>query len=139
MKKWLLPQWVLSRRWRPFWPWIQNYLLWLVQSLKTQAQMRNHVKEIFLIKRKVFHATWLQGNHFPPSMYPRRGVSRACEYKKRKSKTRKRPAITVKNVKCSFVRNALKVSTPRVRSEHHWLKLRNFHKHFLRFFDVNFL
>ena len=56
-----------------------------------------------------------------------------------KSKPRKKPVIIVKNVKCSFARNALKVFRPRVRSEHHWLKLRNFHKHFYRFFDVSFL
>ena len=36
-----------------------------------------------------------------------------------KNKPRKKPVIIVKNVKCSFGRNALKVFRPRLRSEHH--------------------
>ena len=38
---------------------------------------------------------------------------------KMESKPKKTPAIIVKKVKCSFARNALKVFTPKVRSEHH--------------------
>ena len=69
-------------------------------------------------RRPNIHATRLQGKHFASSMYPRRGVCRACGYKKRKNgkQIKKRHVTIVQSVKSSFVKNVLKIFAPRVRS-----------------------
>ena len=72
-------------------------------------------------RRPNIHATRLQGNHFASSMYPRRGVCRACGYKKRKNgkQTKKKTCDCCAKWGIFLCKNVLEVFTPRVSSENY--------------------
>ena len=109
--------------------WIRTIFIWfqivhgLVQPLLDKKSKGKLIAQHG--RRPNIRATRLQEKHFVSSMYPRRGVCRAWGYKKRKNGklTKKKTCNYCWKCEIFLCKDVLKVSTPRVRSENHWLTL----------------